>query len=207
MATQAQIVANRRNAEKATGPRSAEGKAIVSQNSVTHGLTSTENARLGGASRSQIIYSESQAEFELYRDEIVAELAPVGPMESALAERIVSLLWRLKRAGRIQNQTIDAIHADQINDPLAKLTQSLLPKALRRPQADPSAPGSDLTLGRLAIKDFSNARVLERLLLYERRIENSLYRTILELQRLSLIRKLKPGDEETGDESVIRRKL
>lgn len=137
MATQAQIVANRRNAEKSTGPNSAEGKAIVAQNSVKHGLTSAQN----------VIYSESQAEFDLYRDQMLAELAPVGPMESALSERIVSLLWRLKRAGRIQNQTIDAIHADQTNDPLAKLTQSLLPKALRRPQSDPSAPEADLTLG------------------------------------------------------------
>jgi len=39
----------------------------------------------------------------------------------------------------------------------------------------------------LAVKDFSNGRVLERLLMYERRLENSLYKTILELQRLNLI--------------------
>jgi len=197
MASQAQIVANRRNAEKSTGPNSPEGKAVVSQNSVTHGLTADQD----------VISCESQAEFDLYRDQMVAELAPVGPMESALAERIVSLLWRLKRAGRMQNQTIDAKHADQINNPMAKLTQSLLSKGLRQPQGDASAPEADLTLGRLAIKDFANARVLERLFLYERRIENSLYRTILELQRLTLIRKLKPDDEETGYESAIRGKL
>jgi hypothetical protein len=47
----------------------------------------------------------------------------------------------------------------------------------------------------MAIKDFANARVLDRLLMYERRIEHSLYKTILELQRLNLIRKLDPECE------------
>ena len=138
---------------------------------------------------------------------MLGELAPVGPMESMLAERIVSLSWRLKRAGRIQNQTIDAMNADQTCSPLAKLTQSLLCRGANRPQGDPSACQPDLALGRMAIKNFSNARVLEHLLLYERRIEHSLYRTILEFQRLSLLRKLNPTDEQTGYESLLAGKL
>jgi hypothetical protein len=108
-------------------------------------------------------------------------------MESILAERIVSLSWRLKRVCRIQNQTIDALSAPDTSSPLSKLTQSLLPKSL---QPDPSESAPELALGRLAIKDFANARVLDRLLMYERRIEHSLYKTLLELQRLHLIRKL-----------------
>jgi len=38
--------------------------------------------------------------------------------------------------------------------------------------------------------------------MYERRIEHSLYKTILELQRLNLIRKLDPANGETGYESL-----
>ena len=94
MATEAQIRANQRNAQKSTGPRTSEGKAAVSQNAVQHGLSA----------RQTIISSESQAEFDLYRERMLSELAPASPMESMLAERIITLSWRLKRAGRIQNQ-------------------------------------------------------------------------------------------------------
>ena len=182
MSTTAKTLANRRNAQKSTGPQTAEGKAAVSQNAVKHGLSAAN----------VVISSESQADFNLYRDQILDELAPVSPMESMLAERVVSLSWRLKRVGRIQNQTIDALNAPKTPSPLAKLTQSLLPKGQ---QPDPSESAPELALGRLAIKDFARARVLDRLLMYERRLEHSLYKTLLELQRLNLIRKLDPGSE------------
>ena len=185
MATEAQILANCRNAQKSTGPRTRRGKAAVSQNLVKHGFLA----------RQDVIGSESKAHFELYRDQILAELAPESPMESMLAERIVSLSWRLKRALRIQNQTIDALNARNTSSPLAKLTKSILFKGQGWPQDDASESASDLALGRLAIKDFSNERVLERLLMYERRIENSLYKTLLELQRLNLIKNLDPALE------------
>jgi len=176
MATKAQIIANRRNAQKSTGPRTPQGKTAISQNAVKHGLLT----------RHDVITSESQAGFDLYRDRIIEELNPQTPMESMLAQRIVTLSWRLKRASNIQNQTIDALSARNTSSPLTRLTQSLFSKGLDRPQPSPSEP----PLGRLAIKDFSNARVLERLLMYERRIENSLYKTLLEFQRLNLIKKL-----------------
>jgi len=200
MATEAQILANRLNAQKSTGPRTPEGKAIVSQNAVKHGLTAGQD----------IIGSESQAEFELYRDEMLTELAPVGAMESMLAERIVSLSWRLKRAGRMQNQTIDAMNANETCSPLAKLTKSLFSKGLDHPQGDQYNSDVDLTFGRIVIKDFSNARVLERLLMYERRIEHSLYKTILELQRLHIMRRLDPlraDDEGTDYRAMLAGKL
>jgi len=172
MTTEARIHANRRNAQKSTGPQTPQGKAVVSQNALKHGLSA----------RHDVITTESQADFDLHRDALLAELDPQGPMESILADRIVSLSWRLKRADLIQNQTIDALHEESTAKLFPALTRLLTPE-----NQDP-----DLILGRIALKDFSNERVLDRLLMYERRIEHSLYKTILELQRLHLLRTLDP---------------
>ena len=185
MSTEAQTLANRRNALKSTGPRSAEGRAAVSQNAVKHGLLT----------RRDVITSESQADFDLYRQQLLAELTPVSPIESMLAERIVTLSWRLKRVCRIQNQTIDALNERNTSSPLAKLTQSLSFNIAGKSLSNADGCNGELALGRLAIKDFANARVLDRLLMYERRLEHSLYKTILEFQRLNLIRKLDTGSE------------
>ncbi len=197
MTTEAQILANRRNAKKSTGPRTSKGKTAISQNAIKHGLLA----------RQTIISLENQADFDLYRDRMLSELAPAGSMESMLAERIVSLSWRLKRAGRIQAQTIDALNTVDTSNPLANLTQSLLLKMQGKSQPGPSAPDTDLTLGRMAIKDFSNARVLERLLMYERRIEHSLYKTIFEFQRLQLIRKLDTANDQISYDSLLIGKI
>jgi hypothetical protein len=57
-ATEAQIHANRANAQKSTGPRTPAGKAVVAQNAVKHGLS----ARL------DVIRGEDQAEFDRHRE-------------------------------------------------------------------------------------------------------------------------------------------
>jgi hypothetical protein len=82
------------------------------------------------------------------------------------------------------------MHEKNTNNSLANIAKSFGLKGLGLPQLDPADSNPDLILGRIAIKDFSNARVLDRLLMYERRIEHSLFKTILELQRLHLLRTL-----------------
>ena len=188
-ASKAQIKASRRNAQSSTGPSTPQGKAVASLNSVKHGLTANQT----------VIRSENQAEFDFHRAQLLDELAPDTPIEYMLADQIVTLSWKLKRIGYIQNQTIDAMLAKNTSSPLAKLTQSLLAKYVGSAQTEPSEPDPELALGRLAIKDFSNSRVLEKLLMYERRTESSLYRTLLELQRLNMIKKLKAGHENQNE--------
>lgn len=192
MASEAQILANRLNAQKSTGPRTSQGKAVASQNSVKHGLLAERD----------VIKSESYADFDLYRQQLLDELSPATPMESILAERIVTLSWRLKRAGRFQNQAIDTLNAEQISDPLKKLTQSLFRNVAGKSPTNPNSSNGELALGRLAVKDFSDARVLERLLMYERRLENSLYKTLLEFQRLNIARELKRSGNPLGELKV-----
>ena len=77
MASEAQVEANRANSRKSTGPKTAEGKATVSQNAVKHGLLAEQ----------VVIKDEDPGEFEFYRQSLLAELCPVGDCETILAER------------------------------------------------------------------------------------------------------------------------
>ena len=92
MISQIKIDANRRNAQKSTGPKTPSGKAIASRNAVQHGLFA----------RKPVIPGEDVAEFQAYTVRWVAELKPLGPMEEFLAERIISIAWRLRRVGQIE---------------------------------------------------------------------------------------------------------
>ncbi|MBN2127986.1 MAG: hypothetical protein JW741_00750 [Sedimentisphaerales bacterium] len=175
MATEAQVQANRLNARKSTGPRSDEGKAVASQNALKHGLLAQK----------AVIAGEDVGEFEFYRDELLGELSPDGAMESMLAERVVSLSWRLRRAERAQNEAFDTLLARVASDPFRRNARSA--------EADSDADGPQETpLGRAALRDFANGRVLERLSMYERRIEHSLYKSMNELQKMRLMRELEP---------------
>jgi hypothetical protein len=183
MTTEAQVNANRANAQKSTGPRTAEGKAAVAQNAVKHGLSG----------RADVIKGEDQGEFDRHREALLKELRPDGAVESMLVERVVSLSWRLQRVERIQNEVFDALLADEAT-PLAKLARSL---------AGEGAPGEgDLALGRAVLKDFGGSRVLDRLLMYERRMEHSLVRTLKELKQMRVIGYISRQMDEIGAEPL-----
>ena len=174
MATPAQVQANRSNAQKSTGPRTAEGKAVAAQNAVRHGLLAQE----------VVIKGEDPGEFEFYRDQMLAELAPAGQMETLLAQRIVGLSWRLRRAERLQTAAFDKV--EDPDEPLPVYPPEVASKMLAILAASnwhpPASPARKF--GRWAVQDFSQERVLDRLLVYERRIEHSLYRTMAELRLL-----------------------
>lgn len=106
MASNKQLTANRLNAMRSTGPKSAEGKARSCQNSITHGLTSTRI----------VIAGEDEAQFQqLYQgllDEFLAK-KPRGPLELQLIEQLASTLWRLKRIPTIEAALFDFLFRRQ----------------------------------------------------------------------------------------------
>jgi len=181
MATKAQIDANRENAKKSSGPKTAHGKRAVSQNALKHGLFAYE----------AVIRGESHAEYESHRQALLAEWRPVGPTESMLAERIVSLSWRLRRAELMQNEAMDCMILRHV----VGETDSELNKACRQAYgvSPDELPDSReyLALGRIATERWSdNARLIERLFMHERRIESSLQRTMNYLKKLQIMRRI-----------------
>ena len=168
MATEAQVAANRLNAQKSTGPRTAEGKAVVAQNAVKHGLLAREG----------VLRGEDWEEYEMHREALLEELNPTGALEVMLAARIVDLTWRLHRAAQDQNETFGALydrHTAGAPEP-----------------TEPAQRGA--ILGRMILEDYSGEAVLERLLRCERRIEGSLFRNLNELRRVNDQRRKADGE-------------
>ncbi|MDE2229235.1 MAG: hypothetical protein KGL11_09375 [Alphaproteobacteria bacterium] len=92
MTTQTQIAANRRNAGKSTGPRTAAGKAAVARNALRHGLTAEH----------VVLFDEAGDDFAAFHAELRATYRPGDAVEEELVERIVVCAWRLRRAARVE---------------------------------------------------------------------------------------------------------
>jgi hypothetical protein len=178
MTSQARVSANRRNAEKSTGPCTTQGKAIVARNALKHGLLA----------RQDVVMGEDPQEFELLRRRLLADLEPWGEMETLFAGQIASLWWRLLRAQRVQNETFDYLLARELKDSLGNLPMELSPADEERMRENPETDPR-LAVGRMVWRDYRDGGALDRLMQYERRIESSLHRTMKELQALRLGRK------------------
>jgi len=100
MATQKQINANRRNAQKSTGPRTPEGKARVRFNALKHGMLA-KSIILPGKEN-----FESREEFDFLLQSLFDDLQPVGMIEQTLVEKVAVAYWRLQRALRAEAATI-----------------------------------------------------------------------------------------------------
>jgi hypothetical protein len=185
MTSVARVLANRSNAQKSTGPRTPQGKAVVAQNAVRHGLCA---ARV-------VIKGEDPGEFELYRERMLGDLEPVGSVENMLAERIANLGWRLQRAERLEGAAWATLEAKQVASSAAGPAAFLRPAGVALAETDEEA-----VLGQIVVKDFGEARVLDQLLVYERRIESSLYRTMGELRKQQVLRALKAAEDASRSE-------
>lgn len=152
MATsEAKVLANRRNALRSTGPRTAAGKARVSRNRLRHGLTGVD----------PVLPEECVASFHLFEAEVNEHLDPRHPIEAMLAEQICSLLWRLRRIGRMEARIFEL--------------------ALERSPGLGGASTIDAAALQLADNPDHGLLTLSR---YERSLRNSLVRALAEFRRV-----------------------
>jgi hypothetical protein len=94
----ARAEASRKNGAKSRGPKTLEGKARSAQNALRHGMR---------AQKHLVLPDEDAAEFEALEEALVAELAPVGALQTALARRVAVAAWRLARADRIEAELFE----------------------------------------------------------------------------------------------------
>jgi hypothetical protein len=95
-----QLAANRANAQRSTGPRTEEGKAKSALNGHRHGLTGAAFIRT----------EEDQEAFDRFAPKFIADLKPVGSVETSFAELIAQDHLRLRRAQAIEENTFALGH-------------------------------------------------------------------------------------------------
>ena len=110
MSTKRQIKANQRNALVSTGPITPEGKALVSQNAVKHGIFARDLIITSGDGK------EDEQEYNELLDGLIVSLAPSGQMECLLVEKIAADYWRLRRVLRFESGSIRKILDMAISD-------------------------------------------------------------------------------------------
>lgn len=162
MAANAEV--NKRNAQSSTGPRTRAGKARVATNAVRHGAYSEALFMLG----------ESEEDFEKLKAGMVQSFAPVGPLETSMVERLVSLWWRMDRAKLAANQFLWLAGRRGLNYRLQHPgdDRGLLAEAEAMDKDECRFAGA---------WNFDNQ---ERLLRHEMSLERAFFKTVHELERV-----------------------
>jgi hypothetical protein len=118
MATNAQILANRQNAQLSTGPSSPEGRSVAARNSLQHGLASASVL---------VLPHEDQAEFDSLTQRLTAEFRPKGEHETFLVRQMIKARWNLARIERLEQLAFEQIltEPDGDSDPDARILAAL----------------------------------------------------------------------------------
>ena len=89
MVTEKQLEANRRNAQKSTGPKQPNS----ARNNLRHGLTG----------QISLLPTEDREAHDAYCNDLIESFKPDTPIEHQLAHSIAEDFWRLNRAVAIEN--------------------------------------------------------------------------------------------------------
>ena len=162
MMSEQKKLANRRNARRSTGPRTPEGKRAAAQNATRHGLLARE----------VLLPGEDAEAFAAGREELLADLHPVGALERLFAERIVVGAWKLRRVSVLEAGVL----AHGIDEKLAV-------------QAPEARLGHGYVLAEALIRDGCRGDQFSKLTRYEAMWAREVYRALHELQRLQAARR------------------
>jgi hypothetical protein len=175
-----QLIANRQNAQKSTGPKTAHGKAVISRNAFKHGLYADDI----------IIDSpylkENKVEYDLLLSSLIDELKPIGRFQEYLVCKIANCLWRSRRAIIAEtaqiNRQLKNVNADLRLD-------SILNRLRNRPDDTPETPEtpedeSQALSNLVGIRSIPNESFSFNLLRYEMRLDRQMTRAYRLLKHL-----------------------
>ena len=170
-----QLEANRRNAQRSTGPRTDEGKKVSALNARRHNLTGQVTAMTDADRIMHDAFSAS----------IVENLGPEGAMETQLAQRIATDSWRLNRISAVEDNLFALghnAHSDDIETENPEIHAALT-----------------------AAKVFQEeSKQLQLLTLYEQRINRNIQKNLAILQALQAARIAKREAEMTEAKKLLQ---
>jgi hypothetical protein len=181
------LAANRRNARRSTGPRTAAGKSRSPRNATSHGLYC----------RDLVLPGESRKEFEVYREAWLLRLNPQDVLELLIVDRIVAASWKLRRL-QAAEPYLHAEEAEEMRHSEDRQRQQIEKELI---QHERRLGGDGLATARMLSADlptherYPAAATLamslikgdggfERLTRIEQRLERSVHRNLEELRRL-----------------------
>jgi len=162
-----QLVANKQNALKG-GVKTSKGKAVSRYNAMKHGLLSKE----------VLIEGEDEKTLRELERNIRVAMQPVGELELLLTDRIIANIWRLRRAMKVERNTMewqknyqDPFDSQAVNKLSIGIEGMLNPQKSR-----------EKTMSMIANQS------TEKILRYETTIERGIYKALHELQRIQAAR-------------------
>ena len=159
-------LANLRNAQKSTGPRTPDGKERASRNSTIHGFFAKDI----------LVFGEDPDEFKAYRIAMLHRLDPRDDFEMEYAEQFISAGWKLKRLRAAERENYDG-HLIRTLESLRAIPGSRVsgkPVELR--------PGA---AARLLAQDLNQPRsTFTRFQSYEQRLQNMMNRAHRQIRLL-----------------------
>ena len=162
MASPAQMAANRANAQKSTGPRTAAGKQRAGMSALKHGLTA----------KTLVLPHEDNTAYEEVRASLYSQYEPATEQECMLVDQLASAWWRTLRVRQIETDMLD-LQIRTLNNkyPEKEKTKTTDRQALAVRFVTESE------------KDFVN------FMRYDAQIERAFYRALNTLEKLQAARK------------------
>ena len=103
MTTKKQLIANRENARKSTGPRTTVGKAISSRNAETHRFYST----------TVLLPDEDHEGYLRFARRLVNAYSPNGVLEEEAVRTIIEVRWQMRRANLVDSELFQMYRNDK----------------------------------------------------------------------------------------------
>ena len=119
MASPAQIIANRANAQKSTGPRSVEGKSASRFNALKHGIDAA----------AVVIPGEDPAAYEVLAAEYRRDFRPQSPSETFHVDTMIRADWMKRRLQLVEADLYRTLLAETPGSSLAAVLLAESPAA------------------------------------------------------------------------------